>query len=169
MKNQIKREIQYSVERFMNSQEWNYEDEWFEETNVATKIRDYLVDTGYSIQKFNDDKTTKGHDIVAIKDGKTLVVEVKGFPSDKYVNGKNKGQKKRTHPNLQSKHWFSEALTALLTAKSLDWEVTIAMGLPHHDKYLETIEKLRAINEKIGIIYFIVHKDGCVRKIPHVF
>jgi len=144
--------------------EWNYEDEWFEETNVANKIRIYLVDQKYTIQHFNDDKKAKGHDLVAMQDGKKLIIEVKGFPSDKYVNGKKKGQKKPTHPNLQSKHWFSEALTALLTAKSQNWDVTIAMGLPYHKKYLEYIDKLHVINEKIGIIYFIVHEDGSVHK-----
>lgn len=151
----------------MTSQDWKYEDEWFEETNVATKIKAFLIGQGYTIQRFNDDKKAKGHDLVAIRDGKKLIVEVKGFPSDKYVNGKNKGQKKRTHPNLQSKHWFSEALTALLIVKSLDWQVTIAIGLPYHNKYLETIDKLRAINEKIGIIYFIVNKNDKVDLIDH--
>lgn len=151
----------------MTFDDWNYEDEWFEETNVATKIKAFLISQDYTIQRFNDDKKSKGHDLLATRNGKKLVVEVKGFPSDKYVNGERKGQKKPTPPNLQAKHWFSEALTALLLAKSHDWNVTIAMGLPYHEKYLETVEKLRPINERIGIIYFIVYKNGEVRLIDH--
>lgn len=151
----------------MTSPEWNYEDEWFEETNVAIRIKEFLIVQGYTIQRFNDNKKAKGHDLVAVRDGKILIVEVKGFPSDKYVSGINKGQKKRTHPNLQSKHWYSEALTALLFAKSQDWDVTVAMGLPYHDKYLEIIKKLRTINEKIGIVYFIVNESNEVEIIDH--
>ena len=35
---------------------WSYEKEWFEETNVARKIRDYLRKMSYQIIKFNEDK-----------------------------------------------------------------------------------------------------------------
>ena len=57
--------------------EWNYEDEWFEETNVSRKIRGFLVQNGYEIIKFCEDKREKGHDIEAIKDGRKIIMEVK--------------------------------------------------------------------------------------------
>lgn len=45
------------------TEEWRYEDEWFEETNVNRKIKNALESAGYRITKFNEDKREKGHDI----------------------------------------------------------------------------------------------------------
>jgi len=73
--------------------EWSYEEEWFEETNVARKIKKYLQEMGYQIEKFNENKRKKGPDIIAKKGNIKLIIEVKGYPSDKYVNSKKKGQK----------------------------------------------------------------------------
>jgi len=146
---------------------WQYEDEWFEETNVSTKIRDYLASAGYQILKFNEDKTKKGHDIEAKKDGVMMVVEVKGYPSDKYVRGDNKGQKKPTHPKLQVKHWFSEALLTLLFAKCNDWDTNISFGLPDLPKYRELIEKMAPMMKYAKIECFFVKENGDVEWISH--
>ena len=35
---------------------YSYEDEWFEETNVAEKIKKFLEKNGWEIKKFNKDK-----------------------------------------------------------------------------------------------------------------
>lgn len=83
---------------------------WFEETNVARKIRDFLESDDYEITKFNDDKRQKGPDIISIKEGQKIIIEVKDYPSDKYVRGPDKGKKKKTPPNLQAKQWLGEAL-----------------------------------------------------------
>jgi len=142
--------------------EWNYEDEWFEETNVALKIRDYLKLQGFEVLHFNDNKKDKGHDIEVRKNGKKLIIEVKGFPSDKYVDGARKGQKNRTPPNLQATHWFSDVLFAVLVAKSDKWEDNVAIGLPDFPKYKDLIERTKPILEKIGIDCYIVKRDGQV-------
>ncbi len=42
--------------------EWNYEDEWFEETNVSRKIKSALESTGYRITKFCEDKKERGQE-----------------------------------------------------------------------------------------------------------
>lgn len=66
----------------------------FEEANVSRKIRDFLVQNGYEIKIFCEDKREKGHDIKAIKDGRKIIMEVKGYPSDKYVKGPDRGTRK---------------------------------------------------------------------------
>jgi len=147
-----------------NSKKWNYEDEWFEETNVSINIRDYLSEKGHKIIKFNIDKRQKGHDIITIKEGVKTIIEVKGYPSDKYVRGKNKGEKKPTPSNLQAKHWFSEGLLSLLLAKCDDWDITIALGLPKFRKYEELIKKIEPLKEKIGLKCYFVSGTGDVEE-----
>jgi len=78
--------------------EWSYEEEWFEETNVAKKIREYLERNEWKIIKFSENKRQRGPDIIALKDNRKLIIEVKGFPSKKYVRGEKKGQLKPTPP-----------------------------------------------------------------------
>ena len=140
--------------------EWNYEDEWFEETNVSRKIRDFLVQNVYEITKFCEDKREKGHDIEAIKDGRKTIIEVKGYPSDKYVRGPDKGNKKRTNPNSQAKHWFGEALLSLLIARSKNPNFKIAIGLPKFRVYEGLLEKVNFVIEKMEIGYILVDEEG---------
>ena len=140
--------------------EWNYEDEWFEETNVSRKIRDFLVQNGYEITKFCEDKREKGHDIEAIKDGRKIIMEVKGYPSDKYVIGRYKGEKKPTHPNSQAKHWFGEALLSLLKAKSKNPECKIIIGLPIFKVYEGLLEDINFVMGKMEIGHILVDEDG---------
>ena len=144
---------------------WSYEKEWFEETNVARKIRDYLRKMGYQIIKFNEDKRQRGLDIVAEKDGVEVIVEVKGYPSDKYVRGKKKGQKKPTNPNLQAKHWFSEALLQVLLAKSENTNAVICMGFPKFSIYEKLISQLEHIIRNLGIICYLVDENGKITEI----
>ncbi|MCX6821999.1 MAG: hypothetical protein NTW30_04445 [Candidatus Aenigmarchaeota archaeon] len=146
-----------AFETHNQSNKWSYENEWFEETNISRKIRDYLKETGHEIIRFNDDKRQKGHDIEVVKNGIKTIIEVKGYPSEFYVGTEKQGKRKPTYPNLQAKHWFSEALLSLLSAKCEAWdEVTIAMGLPRYPKYEELCSRIATLREKLGMkIYFV--------------
>lgn len=154
------------ISQHMPRDNWSYENEWFEETNISRKIRDYLFDTGYEIIRFNDDKKKKGPDIVVIKNGIKTIIEVKGFPSKFYVGTERKGKKKPTHPNLQAKHWFSEALLSLVLEKCKDWNnVRIAMGLPRFQKYDELCSRIAPLREAIGIKIYFVYESGKIEEI----
>ena len=141
---------------------WSYEQEWYEETNVARKIKNFLEATGWEIEKFNEDKRARGPDIIAIKEGHRLIVEVKGFPSERYVRGPKKGQLKPTPSNLQAKHWFAEALLSLIIKKNQMPDVEIALGLPDFPKYRELIDGVNCLRKAIGLRFFIVRRNGQV-------
>ena len=107
----------------------------------------------------------KSPDGIAVKDEKHLIVEVKGFPSDKYVKEPNKGEKNRTHPNSQAIHWFAEALLQLVVAKSNQNQIDIAMGLPCFDKYNELISSIQNIAKIIDLEFLLVNEKGNVDRI----
>ena len=142
--------------------EWSYEREWFEEQNISKVIRNYLDTNNYHIIKYNENKRARGYDIIAEKDGRKLIVEVKGFPSDKYVRGPKKGQKKPTSPNLQAKHWFSEALLSLIIAKSENPEISISLGLPNIAKYKELLSKIEYFRQKFDLKCYLVDSNQIV-------
>ena len=56
--------------------DWSYEDEWFEEGNIAMKIKDWLESEGYQIIKFNADKKKKGDDIRVKNKEEEIIIEI---------------------------------------------------------------------------------------------
>jgi hypothetical protein len=150
---------------YLMSNTWEYEKEKFEEGNVSRRIKKFLENEGYQIARFNDDKRAHGHDIEAIKNGEKLIVEVKGFPSDKYVSGPKKGKRKPTPPNLQAKHWFSEALFSLIMARSENLQVKIGLGLPDEPTYRKLIGKISYFRNIFGLTCYLVGADDSVQAI----
>ncbi len=142
----------------------SYENEWFEEGNVCRKIKEFLESRGFVVTKFNENKKMKGHDIEAEKDNKTFIFEVKGYPSVNYVIGPEKGKKKPTKPKLQAKHWFGEAIHALIKAKSKNPNVIICIGLPDDEEhtYCRLIGEIQLFTILFGLICVFVDKDGTV-------
>jgi Holliday junction resolvase-like predicted endonuclease len=142
-----------------------YENEWFEETNVLRKIREYLEAEGWEILKANEDKTQKGEDIRASKNDKTLVVEVKGYPSDKYVKTTAKykaGEKKPTKPKVQAGHWFAEALFELEIRKSKEPNIQIALGLPLMKRYQNLLNGVEYVKDQLRITCYFSDENGKV-------
>lgn len=100
-----------------------------------------------------------------MKEELEIIVEVKGYPSDKYVSGPKKGRKKPTNPNLQARHWFGEALLALLMAKSRNPSSKIIIGLPGFRIYRDLLGKVKFIMKELDIGYVLVDERGNVERI----
>lgn len=58
---------------------------------------------------------TKEHgiDVIASRDGQTVGIEVKGFPSRGYADPARANEVKRTSPSTQAGHWYSQAVLAV--------------------------------------------------------
>jgi hypothetical protein len=147
--------------------------EWFWEGNVLEKIVEYMVNVeGFEILiKSNTAKRTQGPDILARKGNILRHVEVKGYPSQRYmrdVPGGRKGNFKRTSPATQARHWFSDGLFELILSKSENESVQIALGLPEFNTYLKLLNQIKYFREKMELYCYLVNKDGKVKLIqPH--
>jgi hypothetical protein len=142
--------------------EWDRTEDWFWEGNIQQKIIDFLNSMeGYKIIRICDPKT-KGPDILVERHGILRQIEVKGYPSEKYVAGPSEGQKKPTNPRLQAKHWFGEALLALLIAKSNNTELEISLGLPKKQIYIDLLNDTSWARRIMGISCYIVDESGDV-------
>ena len=147
-----------------NKKSWEPEDDWFYESNVQSNIKSYLEKNGWDTQESPTQSRKKGPDILAKKNKSILVVEVKGFPSDKYVRGKNKGMKKKTSPFTQARHWLAEALFTLLLAKSKDPTIKIALGLPIQKTYQTKCNDLIWFLKNVDLIIYWVNEKGKVNE-----
>lgn len=146
-----------------NSESWEPEDDWFYEVNIQNQIKNHLISIGWKIEKESNAKSrNQGADLLAYRGKDLLRIEVKGYPSDKYVRGKNKGKKKKTKPPTQARHWFGEALLSLVLAKSKKPELNVAMGLPVKRTYEKKWNEIEWLRNKINLQIFWVDQNGVV-------
>ena len=93
--------------------------DWYWEGNIQNQIALYLKSIGWSIEHLSDTASSKrGIDIRARNGDQVLLVEVKGYPSNRYYRGPKKGQLKPTPPTSQARHWFAGALLSALLMKT---------------------------------------------------
>ena len=139
---------------------WKKEDDWFWEGNVQEKLAKYFENQGYKVKTTDTLSKSRGVDISAFRNSDEMLVEVKGYPSNKYMDGSKRGQIKRTQPTLQAKHWFSDALLSVIRRKGKFPNSSIAIGLPEFTRYLDLIKDANWALEKLGVRVFIVTQNG---------
>ncbi len=142
--------------------------EWFWEGNIQKKIANYLVkNEGWEIESMsNCSLKNRGPDILATRSGKVMRVEVKGYPSPIYSKdslGGKKGEVKRTNPTTQARHWISEALFGLELAKCENENLNIALGLPHYLVYINLLNRLTWLREKLNLVCYMVNEGNEVK------
>lgn len=110
--------------------------EWHTEANVQAALVTALAGEGWRILSVANTATKEhGIDVIASRDGQTIGVEVKGFPSRNYADPARAGEPKRTSPSTQAGHWYSQAVLAAmrLRGKEPGWGSVIA--LPDFPRY----------------------------------
>ena len=155
----------------MNS--FNHTLDWFYEGNISKKFVNYLKENGHNIIKDNSDNPkAKGIDIISKKGDTTYLTEVKGYPSEFYVSGEKKGQKKPTNPKLQAKHWLSEAILSCIfnygKEKIEDNKIELSIVLPKTDRYIELVEKIKPFFKDLceePITFYFVDMAGNIEKV----
>jgi len=141
---------------------------WFWEGNIQQKIASYMVNNeNYKILKMaNCAAKSRGPDILALRKAIQIHVSVKGYPTETYAEdslGGKKGEKKRTRPQVQARHWFAEALFEILLAKCENNNLQIALGFPDFPVYISFLKRIKWLRERLGIRYYLVTEEGEVR------
>ena len=94
--------------------------EWHTEANVQAALVTALAGEGWRILSVANTATKEhGIDVIASRDGRTVGVEVKGFPSRSYADPARAGEAKRTSPSTQAGHWLDPLLGR--TREDRDW------------------------------------------------
>lgn len=139
------------------------EEPWYWEGTVQATPRDYLVAHGWSVvSEANTATQEQGIDLEVKREGKTLAIEVKGWPKTTYQRGPKKGQPKPTQPTIQAKHWFAEAFLSLVRLHAKRPDLALAMALPDYPRYRKLLDGTRWAFAQLDIGLFLVAENGSV-------
>lgn len=141
---------------------WKKQDDWFWEGNVQAAVSRHLTQKGYSVREIDTASKEQGIDIIATKAAEKILIEVKGWPSNKYMDGPRAGQSKNTNSNTQARHWFSHALLKLMIEGSRHNRARIVLALPEFQTYRRLAEKTHRAFKKLGYEIWFVDQHGQV-------
>jgi hypothetical protein len=135
--------------------------DWYWEGNVVTALRRHLEREGWTVTRMADTRVKeRGIDLEATKNGRTLLVEAKGYPSTNYADSRRAGETKPTNPSLQAGHWYSHAVLAGMRLQNKHPEATVALALPDFPRYRALFEETRGGLHKMGIAFLTVRESG---------
>ncbi len=136
--------------------------DWFWEGNVVKSVIEALKEKeNCEIISFCDTASRqKGIDIHAKIKETEIIIEAKGYPSDKYQRGEKKGQYKKTRPRTQAKHWLAQVLLTAIGRKIKFPGSKVFIVLPNFPFYVEQVKTIKDTINKIGISFLIVEETG---------
>lgn len=139
-----------------------FEDPWWE-GRVQSALVDHLLADGWTIMSAADTASQEhGIDVVAEREGRRLLVEVKGYPGKIYARGPKTGQPKPTAPTLQAKHWFSDALLKALRTREKDPAAVVALAFPDMPRCRSLLAEVHGSLTTLDVAVFLVQADRSV-------
>ncbi|TDQ05839.1 hypothetical protein EV186_1011817 [Labedaea rhizosphaerae] len=142
-----------------------YQDEWFWEGKVVGLVVQHLGRLGAYVRSVADTATkARGTDIVATLDGRTLHIEVKGWPSTVYADPARAHEKKRTNPTVQAKHWMAEAVFSALRLRAKHGDDRVVAAFPSFPRYESLAAEVGPVLARAGIELWLVAESGEVSR-----
>jgi hypothetical protein len=138
--------------------------DWFWEGNVVEAIaRDLERDAWRIVSKANTRSKERGVDLHAERNGRSLLIEAKGYPSTTYRNPNRAGQSKPTNPSNQAQQWYSHALLKVMRLQTKYPDALVALGFPNFPRYRVLFEETRGGLHKLGAALLMVSENGQVK------
>lgn len=138
-------------------------DEWSWEGNIQSRVIAWLAGRGWRIRRAADTRSReRGTDIIADRAGRTLHVEVKGWPSARYVDPARSGEPKRTPPSLQARAWFADALLQGMRLRDTHPDDRVAIAMPDTPTYRNLAASVRSSLSRTEVTVLLVSENGDV-------
>lgn len=139
------------------------QDEWHWEGQVQARVVAHLAERGVAITRVADTASREqGTDIEGVHRGVRIHVEVKGWPSEQYIDPARAFEPKRTSPSLQARVWFADGLMHVLRLRTSYPHDTVALALPKVPTYQRLFDSVRSPVEQAHISVLWVDRDGSV-------
>jgi hypothetical protein len=141
-------------------------DDGMPEAQAQAMLVTYLVGEGWQIQRVADTaRKEQGVDVVATRGGRTLAVEVKGYPGRRYSDPRRAGETKPTAPATQARHWYAQAILKAMLMCSEHPDYDIAIAFPDAPTYRSLHRRTRGSLHRLDVtVFFIGPGDGHVQE-----
>lgn len=141
------------------------ERDWFWEGSVQTVLATWLEAHGWRIEaRANTAIKEQGDDLRASKEGRTLRVEVKGWPTKGYADPRRRNEIKRASPSTQAAHWFGQAILRVIRDLGRNPADPVAIGLPDWPRFRSLLSETREPLTRLGIGVLLVSSNGEVEE-----
>jgi hypothetical protein len=138
-------------------------EEWSWEGNVQAAAIAWLSARGWRIRRVADTGSREhGTDVVAERAGRVLHAEVKGWPSNRYVDPRRATEPKRTNPSVQARVWFADALMHALRLRDTHTGDAVAIVLPDTGTYRGLASTIAASVDRAEVAVLFVDEAGDV-------
>lgn len=139
------------------------QDAWHTEANVQSAVVRALVVSGWDVLSVANTATKeRGVDVIARRDGDTVGVEVKGFPSRSYADPARASERKPTRPSTQAGHWYAAAVLAAMRLRGREPEWLSVIALPDFPRYRDLHSQTAGSLAATDIEVWWVTEDGTV-------
>lgn len=137
--------------------------DWFWEGNVVDALARSLAGKGWKIESQADTRSKEqGVDLRASKNGTTLLVEAKGYPSTSYRDPRRAAEHKPTNPMNQAQQWYSHALLKVLRLQTAHPQAKVALAFPDFPRYRALFGETKLALEKLGVAMLFLNANGNV-------
>lgn len=136
---------------------------WYWEGNVVDAVERHLLWDGWNIvSKADSLSKARGVDLIAPKPGRSLLVEVKGYPASTYRDPLRAVEPKRTPPASQAQQWYSHAILKGMRLQHAYPDAEIALAFPDFPRYRTLYDQTRGGLGKLGPTIMFVTESGNV-------
>jgi len=136
---------------------------WCREADVQAAVVAHLRAQGWVIVSTADTaRRERGIDVVAVRDGVTVAVEVKGYPERRYADPARSAETKPTHPSNQARHWYAQAILTAMITRSERPDDRSVIALPDVPRYRGLHRRTRPSLDACGISVWWVASHGGV-------
>jgi hypothetical protein len=137
------------------------------EAAVQARLVAHLAADGWHIDRVADTASREqGIDILATKDGRTLAIEVKGFPSRSYADPRKADQVKATNPSVQARHGYAAAMLQAMFMRQEHPDYEIAVAFPDVPTYRTLHQRTRGSLADLRVATYFVAASGRVTTPP---
>ncbi|KUG55627.1 hypothetical protein AVL62_04770 [Serinicoccus chungangensis] len=134
---------------------------WPWEGAVQDVFADVLRAVDWEIESLADTaKKSRGVDVLARRGERLLGAEVKGYPSDKYVDPRRAHETKKTKPTTQARHWFSHGILAALMLRDAQPERESLLVFPAFPRYASLHNATRTALRDARVHVVLLRADG---------
>lgn len=115
---------------------------WYWDGSVQAAVVTHLAASGWERLRVADTNSReRGVDIEARRDGESLLIEVKGYPSAVYTRGPRRGQPKEGNVGSQARGYFGGVVPTGLLLRAERPDARVVLALPRFVTYVNLAER----------------------------